>query len=259
MILFKQVLRHPEMILRGQKTQTRRIGTKRWNVGAVHLAKTQMLSKQYFSKIRITNIREERLGYITLEDAQKEGCKSVEEYIDIWKWINKGVWDPELIVWVIDFELVYSDLKPGDIVTLSPECDEQRIHKDDKFEVLSKPWWTYGNEMIAIESENTYYGSFAVHFLDLIESFNEGITPGDAYNQYFMKLYKYYDYIHSQMSKKSVKGVWSSVPGCLSKCQSGCNSGPVNPVIKIEPNFDIKPTWPEFPAAGQMVMKEMKK
>lgn len=259
MILFKEVLRHPEMILKGNKTQTRRIGTKRWNVGAVHLAKTQMLSKQYFAKILIIGVKQERLGDMTLEDAKKEGCKSVEEYIDIWKFINKGVWNPELIVWVIDFELVYSDLKPGDIVQLSPECAEYSFHGDDYFEALSKPWWVYGNEMISIESENKYYGSFAVHFLDLIESFNEGISPGDAYNQYFRTLYKYYDYIHSQMSKKSVEGVWSYMPRCLSKCQSGCNSGPVNPVIKIEPNFDIKPTWPEFPTAGQIVMKEMKK
>lgn len=170
MILFKQVLRHPEMILKGKKTQTRRVGAKRWNVGAVHLAKTQMLSKQYFAKILITGVKQERLGNITLEDAQKEGCESVEEYIDIWKWINKGVWDPKLIVWVIDFELLYSDLKPGDIVQLSPECAEQRIHGDEHFKVLCDPWWTYGNEMIAIESENTYYGSFAVKFLDKVEA-----------------------------------------------------------------------------------------
>ncbi len=170
MILFKQVLRHPEMILKGKKTQTRRVGTKRWNVGAVHLAKTQMLSTEYFAKILITGVRQERLGDITLEDAQKEGCKSVEEYIDIWKWINKGVWDPELIVWVIDFELVYSDLKPGDIVTLSPECAEHSIHEYEHFEVISKPWWTYGNEMISIKSRETYYGSFAVKFLEKVEA-----------------------------------------------------------------------------------------
>lgn len=170
MILFKKVLRHPEMILRGQKTQTRRVGSKRWNVGAVHLAKTQMLSTEYFAKIRILNVREERLGDITLEDAQKEGYSSVEEYIDIWKFINKGVWDPELIVWVIDFELFYSDLKPGNIVTLSPECAEHSIHEYEHFEVISKPWWTYGNEMISIKSRETYYGSFAVKFLDKVEA-----------------------------------------------------------------------------------------
>jgi hypothetical protein len=170
MILFKQVLRHPEMILKGNKTQTRRIGSKRWNVGAVHLAKTQMLSTEYFAKILITGVKQERLGDISLEDAQKEGYESIEEYIDIWKFINKGIWNPKLIVWVIDFELLYSDLKPGDIVTLSPECAEERIHGDDKFEVLSKPWWTYGREMIAIESENQYYGSFAVDFLEKVES-----------------------------------------------------------------------------------------
>ena len=255
MILFKE--EHINPILRGRKTQTRRVGNKRWNVGAIHLAKKTMLSTDYFCKIRILNVKQERLGDISLEDVNKEGYETIEEYISIWKWINKGVWDPELIVWVIDFELLYSDLKPGDIVTLSPECLEHSIHGDDHFEVLSKPWWVYGNEMISIESENKYYGSFSIHFLDIIESFNEGITSGDAYNQYFMETYKYADYIHAHISKKEKD--WSSVAGCPSKCISGCNTGPINPVIKIEPNFDIKPTWPKFPAAGQMIMKEMKK
>lgn len=170
MILFKEVLRHPQMILKGKKTQTRRIGSKRWNVGSVHLAKTQMLSTEYFAKILITGVREERLGDISLEDAQKEGYNTIEEYIDIWKFINKGVWDPELIVWVVDFELKYTDLKPGDIVQLSSECAEYSIHGDIHFQVLSKPWWNYGNELIHIMNEAQNYTAFSTEFLEKVES-----------------------------------------------------------------------------------------
>ena len=175
MILFQD--EHVQPILRGRKTQTRRMGKKRWNIGAVHLAKTQMLSTFYFAKIKIRNVRKERLGDMSELDALKEGGYTIEEYKRVFDRINKknGGYDPDLMVWVIDFELAYTDLKINDLVKLSPECAEYCTHKNMVFRVKSQPWWTFGNEMISIESVNNpdvYYTMFAVKFLEKID-YNE--------------------------------------------------------------------------------------
>lgn len=104
MLLFKPC--HVVAILNGQKTQTRRIWKKvRCKVGAIHLAKTQMLVKKYFAKLRIKKVWEERLGNLSKEDATKEGGYTPEEYVNVWKEIN-GDYDPDIIVWVVEFEVV---------------------------------------------------------------------------------------------------------------------------------------------------------
>jgi hypothetical protein len=168
MILFKEW--HIQPILRGHKTQTRRVWDKpRARVGAVHLAKTQMLSTDYFAKLLITGIRKEKLCQITPEDSMKEGGYSVPEFIDIWKQINDK-WDPDLEVTVIDFELGYSDIKKGDIVVLSKECAEHSIHGDVHWNVLDNPWWIPGNEMVCIESNSKIYSSFATKFLEKVSA-----------------------------------------------------------------------------------------
>ncbi len=138
----------------------------RWDI--VHMAKTQMLSTYFFAKIKITGIRKERLCQINSDDALKEGGYTVEEFIEVWKRIN-GKWNPDSEVYVIDFELAYSDFKPGDIVTLSKECLEYQVHGDVEFEVTGYPMWWPGNEMVAIESEVKSYGAFATEFLEKVE------------------------------------------------------------------------------------------
>ena len=95
MILFNH--NHVNPILRGQKTQTRRVWKRpRAKVGSVHLAKLNY-SKGYFAKLLITRVRKEKLCQITAEDALKEGGYTLEEFIDIWTQIN-GKWDPDLEV-----------------------------------------------------------------------------------------------------------------------------------------------------------------
>jgi len=172
MILFKEWLIGD--ILKGKKTQTRRDWKKaQAKVGSIHLVKTQMLSKYYLCKIRITGIRKELLGDITEEDALKEGCESVKDFITIWKQMN-GSWDPEKIVFVIDFELAYSDLKPGDKVILSEECAEYMLHGNVEWEITSNPAWWPGNEMISIERNTEHglegYTFFATEFLEKVEA-----------------------------------------------------------------------------------------
>ncbi len=104
MILFKP--EHKEMILRKKKTQTRRTGQRRWNVGSIHQAKLDYRKgSQAFAYIRIIAVREEFLGMITDEDARREGYPSIKAYRKIFKRIY-GHWDPHMPVWVVDFELV---------------------------------------------------------------------------------------------------------------------------------------------------------
>jgi hypothetical protein len=102
-MLFKH--EHVSLILSGRKTQTRRIWERpRAKVGAVHTAKTMLYSRDYFALIRITVVRKERLGDISLEDVRREGYESLEAFKEEWIRINR-VWDPELEVYVVSFEL----------------------------------------------------------------------------------------------------------------------------------------------------------
>lgn len=66
------------------------------------------------------------------------GRYTLEEFIKLWKQIN-GKWYPDLVVYVIDFELAYSDLYVDDKFVLSEECLEYQIRGDISWKVLSKP------------------------------------------------------------------------------------------------------------------------
>jgi hypothetical protein len=54
---------------------------------------------------RITNVRKERLGDISMMDVRKEGHETIEEYIEVWRTLNHK-WNPQQEVYVIDFETV---------------------------------------------------------------------------------------------------------------------------------------------------------
>lgn len=104
MILFKT--EHVAPILEGRKTQTRRLGNRRWKVGAIRQCRTRMLdSSSTFARVRILDVRRELLGAITLQDAQAEGYTMVAEYLTAFERIN-GSAPPELPVWVVEFEVV---------------------------------------------------------------------------------------------------------------------------------------------------------
>jgi len=104
LILFRDY--HIKPILRGRKTQTRRIWKRqRVKVGAVHKVKTVMLSKDYHCKIKILDVHQERLGDISADDVYAEGYSSIDEYVDAWIDIN-GSFDPDQLVYVVTFEVV---------------------------------------------------------------------------------------------------------------------------------------------------------
>ena len=102
MILFKP--EHAPMILERRKTQTRRLGKKRWNVGAVHQARTKMFGKP-FARLRILGVREDVLEAVSQEDAEREGYHCPSCYRAAFGRINDRM-DPLTKVWVVDFELV---------------------------------------------------------------------------------------------------------------------------------------------------------
>ena len=100
MILFQP--RFIEPILTGQKTQTRRKGKKRWNVGAIHQCKTEMFGEP-FARVKILDVRRERLIEISPADARAEGFENSEGFWDAWAEIH-GSWLTNEEVWVVEFE-----------------------------------------------------------------------------------------------------------------------------------------------------------
>ncbi|MBC7092689.1 ASCH domain-containing protein [Candidatus Bipolaricaulota bacterium] len=109
MLLFKR--EHAELILSGRKTQTRRLGRKRWKTGSIHQCRLSRRAEP-FALVRITGVRRERLGDISEEDARREGYGSAEEYRKAFERIY-GFWDPEAEVWVVDFELTGREAEPA--------------------------------------------------------------------------------------------------------------------------------------------------
>ncbi len=105
MMLFK--LYHIDPILSGLKTQTRRTwGYARAKPGSVHLAKTELHSKQFFARLKILEVYQQRLGDMTEQDAWEEGGYTLDSYKDIFKQIYK-FWDDNRTVWVVKFEVVH--------------------------------------------------------------------------------------------------------------------------------------------------------
>jgi len=107
MILFKP--EHVDLILKGIKTETRRTWKKqRVKVGSIQKAKTKMLSKDYFAKLKILDVYLDKLGNMTVDDCYAEGGYMPDEYEDKFKEIY-GFWKPELDVWVVKFKVEMED------------------------------------------------------------------------------------------------------------------------------------------------------
>lgn len=120
MILFKP--EHVEPILSGRKTQTRRLGKKRWNVGTIHQARQTMFGEP-FALLRVTAVRQEPLGDLTDGDAVREGYGTRLEYLWAFWLINRLADDPRELrrdVWVVDFELAGIGRDAGVIRAESP-------------------------------------------------------------------------------------------------------------------------------------------
>jgi len=90
------------------KTQTRR-PSKSWSGRAYKVGDVLPLRDGYngptLAKIRITRRFQQRLGEIPMEDIQKEGFRSLEEFKREWTNIY-GEWNPDQIVTVYEFRLI---------------------------------------------------------------------------------------------------------------------------------------------------------
>jgi hypothetical protein len=105
MLLFKP--EHVEPILAGTKTQTRRIWkAPRAKVGSIHLAKTMMLSTEFFAKLEIRDVYREPLIEISDEDAKAEGYNNAAAYFVAFCNINHLKKVPDILVYVVKFKVV---------------------------------------------------------------------------------------------------------------------------------------------------------
>lgn len=116
MLLFKP--EHVPLILDGTKTETRRLWwdhkknqlaeKPRFKFNSIQKAKTQMLSKDWFAKIKILHMWIETLEQISDAGILAEGYQTREEYYNIFCEINKC----ELAevrskpLWCIRFEVI---------------------------------------------------------------------------------------------------------------------------------------------------------
>jgi hypothetical protein len=110
-MLFKERLL--KKVLRGQKTQTRRTHKRTLKPGRVY-----GIRSSYFGKpeghIKILRTFKQRLGDISLEDVQKEGFKTLEEFQREWIKIN-GKWDPNQTVTVYEFQIAEEKINQSKI------------------------------------------------------------------------------------------------------------------------------------------------
>jgi len=120
MLLFKP--EHVPLILDGAKTQTRRLGERRWKVGSIHKCYTKPPytkgGSEPFARVEIVDVRQERLLQITQGDALAEGYANVYSFVSAFCRINRNLRAPcaavacarcdlaDPLVWVVTFALV---------------------------------------------------------------------------------------------------------------------------------------------------------
>lgn len=92
------------MILNGRKTQTRRIGKKRWRKHSIHQARLNFKDAP-FAKLKILDVYQEKLGEITQEDVYAEGYDTIEQYYDVFRKLNGDI-DLDAEIWVVKFKLL---------------------------------------------------------------------------------------------------------------------------------------------------------
>lgn len=101
-LLFKP--HHVQPILMHQKVETRRIWKRRRALpGSLHQARTKMFGPP-FAFLRILEVRQEKLGDITLQGVLAEGYQNYDEFALVWREIN-GKLDVDQIVWVVRFQV----------------------------------------------------------------------------------------------------------------------------------------------------------
>lgn len=128
-IYFKELLR--DAILREgtrqhpKKTETRRIWDRqRVKIGAIHQARVKRFSSDPpFAWLRILDVYKERLGAINTEGARAEGFMGTETFKQYWIDEIHGIWEPELLVYVVKFLLA----RIPNLTTWTPEDYREHV------------------------------------------------------------------------------------------------------------------------------------
>jgi hypothetical protein len=107
-MLFK--IQHVDMICEGEKTETRRLGRRRWKLGNRYRVYTRPAFAKPagvpFATIRILEIRQERLRSVDEAGAKREGYPDRDAYLAAFHKINRTDPDVDPLVWVLTFEVV---------------------------------------------------------------------------------------------------------------------------------------------------------
>ena len=96
-----------EKILAGEKTQTRRPGGRancQYRAGRTYAVQPGRGQRQV-ARLRVLEVRREKLGDISQEDAGAEGFPGRETFLRYWQRIYGEV-DHDQLIWVLRFELV---------------------------------------------------------------------------------------------------------------------------------------------------------
>lgn len=104
MILFKP--EHVAPILSGDKTQTRRLGKRRWKVGSYHQCKTRLFGGEPFARVAILHVWQQPLQAITEEDVRAEGYATKQDFLDAFCRISGPMEVANPWVWAVEFVLV---------------------------------------------------------------------------------------------------------------------------------------------------------
>lgn len=119
--------KHIPPILDGKKTQTRRKGKKRWNLGAIHTCRIGRFHKP-FARVRILEVWEEPVVEIAPANVKAEGYESREEFLCAFAEINRL--EPEdlleLEVWAVRFEVV-EKLTGVNFTLIEPDEPDGRV------------------------------------------------------------------------------------------------------------------------------------
>jgi uncharacterized protein YqfB (UPF0267 family) len=95
-----------KLINQRKKTMTRRIATTktcRYRPGHVYRVQPGR-GKRGVCSITISDVRLEALGLLTLRDANREGFRTRQDFMDYWAGLY-GKFDVDIPVWVISFQL----------------------------------------------------------------------------------------------------------------------------------------------------------
>ena len=104
-ILFKP--QHVAPIIEREKCATRRLGDRRWRVGARRKCYTvpPFQGGIPFATVEIMAVYVQRLGAMKRADARAEGYPSMVAFAKAWRGIH-GSWNPRSRVWVVEFTLL---------------------------------------------------------------------------------------------------------------------------------------------------------